>query len=478
MLGTSLPEYAFIRTSITLLQLIAPFSFICVAYLIAAPPATTWQAWLGAYAVVEVLFYVLIYLPRRSLLQKPAVHPDIHTREHRRILFQRCSDHLAVSDHLSGWFLSADFKRDNVVDWLLWALFSSTRDNCLVEWEDELEEYISMVEAITGRNLEPGYNAGAQCMRLTIDSVPMLHRPFIWYLIVGLVDTFTSFCLWRQGFHHYDDGNLMASFPMRPSYVISRRSPVAKLPYWYRPHRSSTKLPVLFLHGIGIGLYPYMPFFEEFNALHPDIGILAIEFLSISMHITSPPFSSTEICTAISQILDDLGLGRVVVFSHSYGTVITAQMLHSHLSLRIAAILFADPIPFLLHLPDVAYNFVYRQARSANEWQLWYFASRDPDISRTLSRHFFWSENILWKEDLVGKPVAVWLSGKDQVVNSEQVRKYLTEEEIASDHWAKNRLEVHYDPDLDHATVFDTKGRRKRLLDVLDRFVTYPGQRN
>jgi pimeloyl-ACP methyl ester carboxylesterase len=205
---------------------------------------------------------------------------------------------------------------------------------------------------------------------------------------------------------------------------------------------------------------------------------LAIEFLSISMRITSPPLSSKAICAAICQLLDDLGLDRVVVVSHSYGTVVTAQMLHSRLSPRIAAILFVDPIPFLLHLPDVAYNFVYRQARSANEWQLWYFTSRDPDISRTLSRHFFWSENVLWKEELVGRPVAIWLSGRDQVVNSGQVRKYLTDEDIAAESWAKNGLEVHFDSDLDHATVFDTKTRRKRLLDVLDRFVNYLDQMN
>ena len=40
-----------------------------------------------------------------------------------------------------------------------------------------------MVETIIGRKLEPGYNPAAQCMRLTIDNVPMLHRPFIWYLV-------------------------------------------------------------------------------------------------------------------------------------------------------------------------------------------------------------------------------------------------------------------------------------------------------
>src|SRR6267154_1286115 len=72
MIGTSLPEYVFILTSIALLRLVAPISFIYVAYLIAAQPTTTgrWQASLGGYAVLEVFFYTLVYLPRGFLLQK------------------------------------------------------------------------------------------------------------------------------------------------------------------------------------------------------------------------------------------------------------------------------------------------------------------------------------------------------------------------------------------------------------------------
>jgi hypothetical protein len=36
----------------------------------------------------------------------------------------------------------------------------------------------------------------------------------------------------------------------------------------------------------------------------------------------------------------------------------------------IAPVLLIDPITFLLHHPAVAYNFLYRYPRHANEWQL------------------------------------------------------------------------------------------------------------
>lgn len=99
-------------------------------------------------------------------------------------------------------------------------------------------------------------------------------------------------------------------------------------------------------------------------------------------------------------------------------------------------------------------------------------------MSRTLSRHFFWAENILWKEDLCERVVAVALCGQDQVVNAEAVRRYLTGEEDqrqgrpATDlYWRKGGLEVLCYPELDHAMVFHTEKRWRRLMHVLDRFV-------
>jgi hypothetical protein len=43
----------------------------------------------------------------------------------------------------------------------------------------------------------------------------------------------------------------------------------------------------------------------------------------------------------------------------SYGSVVAAQLLRNpEISQKIGPVLFIDPVSFLLHLPDVAYNFV------------------------------------------------------------------------------------------------------------------------
>ena len=37
-------------------------------------------------------------------------------------------------------------------------------------------------------------------------------------------------------------------------------------------------------------------------------------------------------------------------------------------------------------------------------------------------RHFFWAENVLWKEELEEQTVGVELSGEDLIVDAEEVK--------------------------------------------------------
>lgn len=69
MIGTTLVELVFIRIAIALLRLVAPFSLIYLA-------AECWRGTfnfaspLTLYALLEFAFFVLVYLPRKSHLQK------------------------------------------------------------------------------------------------------------------------------------------------------------------------------------------------------------------------------------------------------------------------------------------------------------------------------------------------------------------------------------------------------------------------
>ncbi|CDO70326.1 hypothetical protein BN946_scf184843.g15 [Trametes cinnabarina] len=409
MIGDSPPEYVFIRLSILALRSIAPLSILYVA-LSAYHGRFLFRWWLGLYAVAEAAFYLFVFLPRSKLLQKAATHPPLPSREEREALFQKCFERVSDGQKAYGWFFSASpdgIRRENIVEWLLWAIFGSHREGLKDEWADELQTYVQKMEDLMGRKIEEGWDQTVRCMKVTLDPVDMIHRPLLWYFVS-------------------------------------------------LPHRSATKDPILFIHGIGIGLWPYVPFFGDLLEADPDVGIIAIENLSISMRISRPPLSRTEMLEALVELLDAHDIERVVVAAHSYGTVIAAHMLRDpQLCARVSAWLLVDPVPFLLHLPSVAYNFVYRAPRTANEWQL---------------------SNILWKEDLAGKKVAVVLCGRDQIVDAAEVRRYLTGEDDADVEfvWKKDGLEVLYYPTLDHSQVFDTKQLRRPMVDIVQGFSARP----
>jgi len=326
---------------------------------------------------------------------------------------------------------------------------------------------------------------------------------------VGFVDFITYIHLLLSGFHFHRTPlpRALALFPFRPQTLLTRhRSPAQYTTYWHRPHTSRTHLPMLFIHGIGIGLYPYVPFLRALDASLPadeSIGIIALEIHPISFRLTHAPLSSAAMCAEIALILQSHGYDRVVLAAHSYGSVIATHLLSDAATSRVIAdVVLIDPVSILLHLPDVAYNFTRRRPGSAAEHQLWYFASMDIGVAHTLARHFFWSENVLWKEDLGGRNVTVSLAGRDLIVNTEAVGRYLAKgsgdkEEVEKEEedsdlnvdavlvgeaaeretlmkeewkartWTGEGIDILWFEDLDHAQVFDKAATMEPLVHAL-----------
>ncbi|KAF8163801.1 hypothetical protein B0H34DRAFT_697014 [Crassisporium funariophilum] len=616
MIGNSLLDYVNIRIGIGALRLVAPAS---IAYLVICgiAPQSLKIPW-AIFAAAEASFYLLAFLPRKRCLQAPPAHPPPSlSRDERHHIFIKCvaagkTHPSSEAPYPTGWFLPQDStpKREDAVDWLLWALFSTTRDEApMEEYQAEIDGYIEEIEKLLGKSLEHGHSKdeGVRSMRITLDPVVMLHRPLVWYCIVALVDSYTSVALALLGFKHYSplESQWSQSFPPRPIlWLLSRRAPEGVVtPYWCRPHKSPTKLPLVFLHGIGIGLYPYIPFFRSIiSGDDANVGILLPELLPISMHMTRnavPPRS--RMLASLNIILESLrieeektrqfhpehddaecqpllsgngskttGWNSVVFSAHSYGTFVAGwivrdcveEELISHsdiphhsttLASKIAHLVLVDPIPILLSNPAVAHNFLYRDPStvcprtlrglqhadlqdlpaspspkawysSAAAWQLWYFASRDADVARTLCRAFFWSEGGIWREEVdafmrgvkagassqpqdgdvssseqsrrVERNVAVVLGGVDQIVPAEAIRRHLTGEERWRERWVGSAdvreeeegaglvsgvqvgqehkqgvLEVLFNPRLDHAKIFDVVADSEPLVDVVRRYV-------
>lgn len=511
MLNDSPATLAFIRTSIAALQSIGPWCLAWTTWLVYDILATRKSVLtlrlpgLQAYAVAEALFY-LFFLWYRRHLQSEAVHPPLRTREQRRELVNQVRAEIHdVERFLSGWFRGAnpeDIGREELkrfLDWTFWEGRATDND------AEEMEEYVRLVEDLAGREFPEG-KGRAKALRLTLDPIEMDVRSLTWYFIVMLVEQITFARFWIAGFS-YRRTRVAGPwvFPPRPATMLAGgRSPAKTLSYWYRPHTSKTRLPVLFIHGIGIGLYPYVDTLQavaERASSDQDgtVGVLAIELLPICSRLTRPILQREEFITEITTILDTHGYSNFVLASHSYGSVFSSYLLtDAALTARISATVLIDPVTILLHMPDVAFNFTVRQPKTANEWQLWYFASKDPGVSHTLGRHFHWRENCLWRgriKELLegGMRITVSLASRDLIVDTSAVARYLLHDEVPDPvltangerpmkletsgrsslkvpRWSGQGLDVLWCEDLDHAQVFDDEPGRQRLVGVFDEY--------
>ncbi|KAI1616922.1 hypothetical protein EDD36DRAFT_484606 [Exophiala viscosa] len=503
MIGTSTFDYIWVRSWVFILHSIAP---ICVTYCVSTlcmPTTYRLSIFVEYWALAETIFCLVFYLYQRHKLQRPALHPPAPSKEERQKLFRLC--HESTQDpvrYLSGWFFHAPLtavKRENVKEFFRWAFFNTDLND--PSYDDEVEGYVKSIEHGTGLNFEHG-RADVKCLRLTLDKVDALHRMLTFLLCIFVVDILTHAYMRLHHFRHYRASitHFFDVFPLRPQSLLEiHRSPAQNLTYWYRAHTSRAELPILFLHGIGVGLYPYMEFLKELNqgrrAEDGIIGILAVEMLSISSRITSPLPRKREMCRQLRTILQHHGFERYILVSHSYGSVISTHLLKTpELASMVASVILVDPVSILLHQPDVAYNFIVRRPKLANEWLLWYFGSKDMGVAHTLSRTFFWSENILWKNDLRNHHATVFLAGKDSIINAPLVYEYLqatgggegnktkrvsfhsddipadydSEKAVPEkDHSGDDRLNVVWCPNLDHGQIFDLPPWRKQLVEEI-----------
>ncbi|KAF9053419.1 hypothetical protein BJ165DRAFT_1447444 [Panaeolus papilionaceus] len=306
MIGNTFWDYVKIQAGITALRLVVPLSCL---YLVLAALNTQLLYWsLVVYTITELLFYSLIYLPRKKKFQQPPVYvPPNLTRDQRFRIVQQCiaTGFYTATPHSpypSCWFLPHNHgsraSRTDVRDWLAWALFSIEGQTMSREVREELDEYVKLLEEASGVAFadENEHDANKtkknlRGIRVSLDPVLAAHRPLIWYMIVAVVDAYTSIRLFRLGFRHYtpSEPGYSLCFPPRPIlYLFSRTAPRGiKVPFWYRPHRTSTKHPLIFIHGIGIGLFPYIPFLNSVTqGDDKDVGVVIPELLPISMHMT------------------------------------------------------------------------------------------------------------------------------------------------------------------------------------------------
>ncbi|KAI8384936.1 Alpha/Beta hydrolase protein [Radiomyces spectabilis] len=483
-----IPDSWLARTSIytiaVLQTAVAPLSFVYFIYNIATesmlfkdhPTLNTYMHyWLGA----ELVFYVFFYITRNRMQRcLPSVTPS---PKERRELFKVCLANVVdAKEWLRGWFMQGnnaschpsfcEIYRENVAEWLAWAFFSAPLEDVLEDdsLRSELDWMINRFESMYDVVFAPGYNDDISTFRINLDPINAHHRPLVFYvLVIGLSWVF-GLVLQCWGFKSYGPetrSTIWNLIELQQPYTSHKRT--ERISYWFRDGNRDLK-PIIFIHGIGAGLMCYGRFLRMLMSL--DAPIFCIELSFVAMRCVEDVPTMQETIRDFEKMLQHHGFENAIFVSHSLGTAVTAWTL-KYLRERVAGVVFIDPICFMLHYKDLCVNFVYRIPTTASQSIIKYFASTELYISYYISRHFHWFQTALFlaPEDTAKSPITihmperttVFLSEKDNIIDSSRVAAYLQEHQI----------KMTLMENLDHASFLINAGWERRIVETVGEYV-------
>lgn len=443
---------------------------------------------------VEILWYLVWYLPYRMYLARPGLPLDTITKDERYDLYRKLINHIPDSHlFMRKWFNNAhldEIYREDIKDWLLWALWNKwhkPEDN--MEENEELEELVDKWEERHGMQFRKG-RGGATAIRASLDPVITRHATLLWYWTVWALDLMTAawlmlflgFSFYRQPLHTF-----FTNFPFRPMTLLSpRRSAAPDFSYFYRPAKQleagrSKKRTVVFLHGIGMGLSPYLAWL---STVPRDVSVLLVEFMPVSGRICPEAVSQREFVSSMRSILSQHELNDIVLVGHSYGTLMVRSLVDDPIvNSKIHSIILLDPACICMHLPELGYNIMRRHPRTAPELEMQWFAAADPRTAHTLTRRLHWQDCILWREQLVGKRTTVVVASRDCVTSPSATASYINSghvdfEESNKKEWRKTpetwtgtaELELFYLWDRDHGQGLLVPSEIKRINRIVETY--------
>ena len=203
----------------------------------------------------------------------------------------------------------------------------------------------------------------------------------------------------------------------------------------YRPpeyeienNSDSSKLPLIFLHGIAPGgLVFYLSMLFYLGGDGRPLFFFENPGIAFCIFGGNPPNEHDTVHGVWEAVDHHLSsVQDVSVVGHSFGSCPVTWLVHSADNARIRQIVLVDPVSICLSEPDVMTNFLY-QRKVLNESRLPIkigAISNEIFTEHYLRRHFAWYNSELWLEDLPEQAkVLVCLSENDPIVPVKKVQQ-------------------------------------------------------
>jgi pimeloyl-ACP methyl ester carboxylesterase len=221
----------------------------------------------------------------------------------------------------------------------------------------------------------------------------------------------------------------------------------------------------VFLHGIGLGLAPYLGFLSRMAAAadaSPEGGrrtLVAVQYRHVSMRLSRHIPTAVEVARDVEAFLVQAGISEACVAAHSYGTLVASALIKriaasaaaGARTVSLAGLTLLDPVAFCMFLPHTLRAAIFfdhgtptaaaaqaaqqdttaePSTSSPKRRRLLSYLSlrallkgivvRDAHCAAALMRGGHWSEVNLWPSELPHNTTVI-LSGSDHLVPVEAV---------------------------------------------------------
>ena len=172
---------------------------------------------------------------------------------------------------------------------------------------DNLNEIIDIIRPKLGSLIQPDTFINDKDTIISThyptNNLSIIHKPFVFYLLMYLIRRLTNFYMRRLGF--------MPIIDLRTQLTI-----------WIKYNNSAVnKTPLVFIHGLGFGIVLYL--FKIPTLFADRETVILPEFPNISYDLYKfPPPPADILVSAFYKILIGRGIELVDLIGHSYGGVI------------------------------------------------------------------------------------------------------------------------------------------------------------
>eukprot|EP00290_Baffinella_frigidus_P010471 CAMPEP_0180142584 /NCGR_PEP_ID=MMETSP0986-20121125/15673_1 /TAXON_ID=697907 /ORGANISM="non described non described, Strain CCMP2293" /LENGTH=606 /DNA_ID=CAMNT_0022085821 /DNA_START=19 /DNA_END=1839 /DNA_ORIENTATION=- len=388
----------------------------------------------GLLAIAEVLFFVLQYLQAREMNAPPRPEP---VRRDVGELWRMCmrGSPDGPESFIVGWFYDkdmSDISREDMEDFVSWAIFSSTFELLNPASVVQALHVIDIIEEELAHTFPARLPSQLPLpnMRFSIEPIKYTPKPLLYYGVAqGVLQNVGHSQLLSEGFQRHRSGD--TGYWIRVPETVAGRG----------------RMPMVFVHGVGVGLVTYMSMIKEFMKLDCPIICVELPFISSNIHPVVPRIDDQV--DDIDKILLRWGIKKATFVGHSYGSVILSWMIQQKPE-RVAGLAFLDPVVFMLNLKDILYNFLYRYEVDGKISDV---VGSELYLNNALRRNFWWYRNILWASDMQKHdvPTLVCLSEKDEIVPVRAVLDHLAEH--ASLHPEDNLVEPYLMEGANHGEM-------------------------